>query len=238
MPFQTSVLNEPAPGLEGGWASNNVWTSMVNPNNGDPTAPGYTSWQVGATGVTVGRFAFADTTSGLVTTAHPGTTTVRAGFVHRYQPVVINGYLGQTGSTMYPGQEVDIVDGGDLWARFPTGGTLGQKVFVSYADGTATTGVAGSTPTATGVTATTTNGSPNLTAVAGGTLYPGQPISGAGIPAGTMIVSVGNGTAVMSANATASAAGVAITQTTALETRWFLDSPVAAGNIGKISPRG
>jgi hypothetical protein len=238
MPFQTTVLTEPAPGLEGGWASNNVWTSMVNPNSGDPTAPGYTSWQVGATGVTVGRFGFGDTTTGLVTTAHPGTATTRVGFVHRYQPVLINAYLSQVGSTMYSGQEVDITDGGDFWARFPTGGTLGQKVFANYADGTATTGLAGSTPTATGVTATTTNGSPNLTAVSGGTLSPGQPISGAGIPAGTYVVSSAGGTAVMSANATAGTAGVAITQTTALETRWYLDSPVAAGNLGKITPRG
>jgi hypothetical protein len=238
MPFQTSVLIEPAPGLEGGWASNNVWTSMVNPNNGDPTAPGYTSWQVGPGGLTVGRFAFADTTTGLVTRAHPGTSTVRVGFVHRYQPVLINGYLGQTGSDMYAGQEVDITDGGDFWARFAAAPTLGFKVFASLTDGTASTGAAGTAPTGAAVNATTTNGSPNLTGLSG-PLYAGQVVTGAGIPAGTMIVTGGaaGGTAVMSANATASAT-VAVTPTTALETRWYADTPAPAGGLSKITPRG
>jgi hypothetical protein len=68
------------------------------------------------------------------------------------------------------------------------------------------------TATATG-TATTTNTSPNLTLVTPTTGWVnGMAISGAGIPAGTHIVSgAGTATMVMSANATASASGVAIT---------------------------
>jgi hypothetical protein len=175
MPFQTVVNANPAPGLEGGWASANVHTSMLTPGNGDPTLATYTAWIAGAAGLIVGRFAFANLTTGQVTNAAPAVAAnlMRVGFVHRYHPVVITAYLGQAAMTLYAGQEVDICDGGDFWARFPNGGTLGQKVFASTTDGT----VAG-------------------TAAAGGTV------------------------------------------TGAIETRWYLDSPVAAGELGKISPRG
>jgi hypothetical protein len=238
MPFQTSALVDPSPGLEGGWASVNPHTSMLNPNNGDPTISAYSSWKAGTGGVIVGRFAFADLTTGLVTSAHPGTSNVRVGFVHRYHPVIIPGYLGQNYSGLYAGQEVDIADGGDFWVRIAAGSAAGPKLFASYVDGSAIPGVSGTPPTATGVTATTTSGSPNLTVVAGGTLLPGQPISGTGIPAGAYIVSATGATAVMSANASASGSGVAITQTTAFETRWYVDSLAPAGGLSKISTRG
>lgn len=58
-----------------------------------------------------------------------------------------------------------------------------------------------------GATANITASSPNLASVVGA-LVVGQEISGVGIPRGTTIVSVGSGTAVMSANATATAAAV------------------------------
>jgi uncharacterized phage protein gp47/JayE len=62
-------------------------------------------------------------------------------------------------------------------------------------------------------TATTTNGSPNLTLVTPTNRWVnGQRISGAGIPAGARILSgAGTATMIMTLNATASAAGVAIT---------------------------
>jgi hypothetical protein len=68
-------------------------------------------------------------------------------------------------------------------------------------------------PAAATGTATTTNASPNLTLVTPTTSWAnGMTLHGAGIPAGTTIVSgAGTATMVMSANATASAAGVAIT---------------------------
>lgn len=79
------------------------------------------------------------------------------------------------------------------------------------------TGAAGLTISARGpnggggtFSVTTTNGSPNLTGITV-PLAPGQPIAGTGIPAGTTILSVGNGTAVMSANATASGTISALT---------------------------
>lgn len=238
MPFQTSVNQQPAPGLEGGWASANPRFSMLTPGNGDITLQSYTAWTAGAPGVIVGRFAWANTATGVVTSANPGVSTVRCGFVHRYHPVVITTWLGETSMLLTTGLEVDVLDSADVWARFSAGAAVGQKVFASYADGSAIAGTAGSAPTATGVTVSMNN-SVNLTAVAGGTLVPGQPVSGAGIPAGAYVVSVGTGTAVISAATTGGAAtGVAVTQTTAFETRWTVDSPAAAGDIAKISTRG
>lgn len=175
MPFQTTVRSDPAPAFEGDWASANPHTSMLTPGNGDPALATYVAWKVGAAGCIVGRFAFANLSTGEVTSAQPAVAAnlQRIGFIGRDQPVIIQGFLASDGLTLYAGQEVDIMDGGDVWVRFPNGGTIGQKVF-----------------------AATANGSAIGTAATGGTV------------------------------------------TNGVETRWFLDSPVAAGELGKISTRG
>lgn len=65
-----------------------------------------------------------------------------------------------------------------------------------------------------GITGTTVNGSPNITALSSVTgVNPGASISGSGIPAGTYVISVSGTSAVLSANATAGATGVALTFT-------------------------
>lgn len=247
MAFQTSVSAAVAPGLPGGWASFNPHASMLQPNTGDLTLPNAQSWKVGAFGAIVGNFAFADTTTGLVTSSNPGTGNVRTdsnpgrirvGFVQRDQTVLITTWLGATGLVVQPGNGITLLVAGDVWTRFAAGATDGQFVFASYADGSAIAGATTTAPTATGVTATTTSGSPNLTAVTGGTLVPGQPISGTGIPAGAYVVSTSGSTAVMSANATASGTGIAITQTTAVITRYRVVGTAAAGELAKISVQG
>lgn len=94
----------------------------------------------------------------------------------------------------------------------------GRTYRVSWGTRTVT-GAAGCTVSARGpnggggqFSVTTTNGSPNLTGVSVN-LAVGQPITGTGIPTGTTIISVGTGTAVMSANATASGTITATTIT-------------------------
>lgn len=251
MPFQNTTPRQfLAPGVEGGWASANPHVSLLQPNTGDLTEANAASWKAGVGGVTVGRFAFADYLTGLVTSSHPGTGatflpgaagqpgTVRVGFVQRDQVALITAWLGETGNVVQPGTGITLLSHGDVWARFAAGAAVGSFVFASIADGSAIAGATSTAPTATGVTATTTSGSPNLTAVTGGTLVRGQPISGTGIPAGTYIVSVSGNTAVMSANATASGTGVAITQTTAVLTSFRVDSLAANGELAKISVWG
>ena len=77
--FQTSVGTQPAPGIEGGWTGHNPHYTLTNPDEG--------MFVAGSPGPYVGRFAFADMASGVVTSAHPGTASVRVGFVHRDQNV-------------------------------------------------------------------------------------------------------------------------------------------------------
>lgn len=249
--FQNTIPRQfLAPGVEGGWASANPHVSMLQPNTGDLTDANAASWKVGAAGAIIGRFAFADVVTGQVTSAHPGTGAnfvegpsgqpgrVRVGFVQRDQISLITAWLAESGMTVQPGAGITLLTRGDVWAKFAAGAAVGAFVFASFADGSAIAGNTSTAPTATGVTATTTNGSPNLTAVAGGTLLPGQPVSGTGIPAGAYIVSATGTTAVLSANATASGSGIAITQTTAFLTQWRVDSLAAAGDIAKISVWG
>lgn len=248
--FQRSVNGLIAPGIEGGWASNNPYVSMVQPNNGDLTDATAGSWRVGASGAFTGRFAWADVVTGLVTNASPATGAVfvpgsagapgrlRCGFVQRDQISLITAYLGSDTLAIPPGVGISLLTRGDVWARFAAGAAVGAFVFASYADGSAIAGNTATPPTATGVTVSMNN-SVNLTAVAGGTLVPGQPISGAGIPAGAYVVSVGVGTAIISAATTGGAAtGVAVTQTTAFLTEWRVDSIAAAGDVAKISVWG
>lgn len=175
MPFQTSVLANPAPAFDGDFASANPHFSMLTPGDGDPTLPTYKAWTVGAGGLTVGRFGWCNLSTGEVTSAKPAVASnlVRIGFIGRDHPVIIQGFLSGDGLTLYQGQECDPMDSCDVWTRFPNGGTVGQKVFVS-----------------------TTTGQAIGTAATGGTV------------------------------------------TGAEESRWFLDSPVTAGVLGKISTRG
>lgn len=251
MPFQNSTPRRYiAPGVEGGWASYNPDVTLLQGSTGDLDLPNAASWKVAPAGALVGRFAFADVVTGLVSNINPGTGAlftegsagtpgrIRVAFVQRDQISLITPWLGSDSLAVMPGAGITLHTRGDFWAKFAAGAAVGSFVFASYADGSCIAGATSTAPTATGVTATTTSGSPNLTAVAGGTLVPGQPISGTGIPAGTYVVSVSGATAVMSANATASGTGVAITQTTAAPTPFRVDSLAAAGEIAKISVWG
>lgn len=243
--FQTSVPSQLAPGIEGGWADFNPSVSLLPPQNGDITDPTYTAWKVAPSGVIVGRFAFADTTTGLVSSANPGTgamwsTTapgrIRYGFVQRDQFTLITPYLGGDSVSLFGGQDVTLLSRCGVWAKFAAGAAVGSFIFASFADGSCIAGATNTPPTTTFL-ASTTNGSANLTAVGAGAVA-GQPISGTGIPAGTYLVSVSGTTAVMSANATATNAGITVTANTAALTDFRVLSLAAAGELAKISVWG
>lgn len=232
MAFQSAVAAQMSPGVEGGFTGNQPTFTLTNPDEAQ--------WVVGATGAIVGRFAWAAMLTGTATSAHPGTAQCRPGFVHRDQQVYISGLLLTATLAMTAGMPIDMLEDGPMWARFAAGATAGHKVYVSYADGSVRSAVTGAPATATGVT-WTQNNSVNVTVVAGGTLVPGQPVSGTGIPAGTYVVSynAGAATAVLSAATTGgSASGNAVTQTTDFETTWNVRSNCLSGELAKISVRG
>lgn len=231
MAFQTSVATQQSPGIEGGFYGNNPHFTVTNPDEGQFVA--------GAAGVIIGQFAWADVTNGQVTSAHPGkaASLVRYGFVHRDQPAVVAGLLVGTSNLVVAGQAVDILEDGPMWARFAGGATIGQKVYMAYADGSCSAAATSSASTVTR-SVTTTNGSATIS-YSGGAIYPGQPVSGTGIAAGSYVVSVNAaaGTAVLSANASASGT-VTGTFTTNFETAWTVRSTAGNGELAKISVRG
>jgi len=228
MTFQSNVNREPSPAVEGDFASDNPRQVMVAGPGGLVT---------GALGVLLGRFAWADG-NGVATNAKPGSGVARLGFAARegQGAAFITDWLGEASLRVPYGLGLVLHTKADFWMRFAGGANQGDTVYASYADGSAIAGTAA--PTAA-VTATTVNGSPNLTALSG-SVYPGQPVSGAGIPAGATILSADNvaHTAVLSANATASASGVAITATTGQATAWKVLSAANAGELARTSQEG
>jgi hypothetical protein len=246
MPFQTAVRRYIAPGVKGGWASANPHASLLQSNNGDlsETASPIAVWMVGAAGVIVGNFAFADTVTGEVTSTSPGgvlmtdTTagTVRVGFVQRDQFALITPYMAGSGVTLFEGQPVTLLAEGDVWAEFAGGAAMGSFVFASYADGSAIAGATPTPPTAAATTVTNTSGQPTLTVTAGPIPAVGSPITGTGVPAGTRVITVAGNVVTMSANSTAGV--TSITATTAAPTPYRVASVAANGDIAKITAQG
>lgn len=232
MAFQTSVASQQSPGIEGGFYGRNPIFTLTPPDEG--------MWVAGSAGLTIGQFAWANTTNGQASSTHPGTAaaTVRYGFVHRNQPSVIQTMLAGSTFQVTAGAPVDLLEDGPVWARFAAGATIGQKVYMAYADGSVSAAATASAATVTRTIATT-NTSTTIS-YSGGAIAPGQPISGTGVPAGAYVVSVNSaaGTAVISAAATATGSGVTGTFTTNFETAWTVRSTAGNGELAKISVRG
>lgn len=302
MPFQQAVGVNPAPARAGDFASANPHGSML-------AGPG--AFVAGVAGALIARFGFVDP-AGKVTNAAPA-NWIRCGFIHRDQPVFITTFLGEASERVYSGLDMTLFDSGDFWMRFAAGAAIGQRVFASYADGTALAGTAGQPPvggvvtagagsvftgaiasptgiltvsavtsgvitvgdaiTGTGVPAGTTitgfltgtNGGVGtyqtstttavasttitetsrqlqVTAVTSGALVTGEPVSGTGVPAGSTITGqtsgAPGGVGVYTLSAPAQFALTAVTAQGAFETRWFVDSLCAAGELAMCSTRG
>ncbi|CAB3889505.1 hypothetical protein LMG26788_03767 [Achromobacter pulmonis] len=132
MGFQKQVYIEPAAAVAGDFASSNPRSTVL-------AGPG--ALVADTAGVTVGRFAWADT-DGKVTNAGSGVPT---GFVHREQQGVITIWLAEATMLIPEGLGVTLHNLGDFWAATKTVATVGQKVFASNTDGTISTGAAGAT---------------------------------------------------------------------------------------------
>lgn len=193
MAFQQSVNRQPAPAVEGDFASANPRASLL-------AGPG--ALTAGPDGVAVGQFAWARNDNGQASNAHPGVSS-RLGYCARHGNVsIITPFLGRSTMLVPPGVEITLHDGGDFWDRFAAGATIGQKVFASYADGSAIAGTAGSPPAGAVVTASAggvvtgaiSGTTLTVSAVTSGQLNVGDVISGSGVTAGTTITALGTGT--------------------------------------------
>jgi hypothetical protein len=200
--FQTAVNAQPAPGVEGDFASTNSNQYSVLAGAGGLVA--------GLAGLIAGRFAWLDYSQadvdGAPAVANNYGSGAVGGFVRRDQQGLITQYLESSSMLIPAGFQVTLFDSGDFWVR--NNGTSqalpGMKAYASFADGTVTFAAsgAGSSASVTGsvaagsasVTGSISNDVLTVTAVGSGTLYPGATISGTGVATGTKIVSQISGT--------------------------------------------
>jgi len=199
MGFQTSVKLQPAPAVEGDFASTNPRASVL---------AGESQIVAGASGVTVGKFAWLDA-AGNKAYSYGQIGQAPNGFVARTHQALITTYLAEAGVVIPAGFPVTMFNSGDFWAKVTgaTGATIGASVYATYADGSITigaaatgavvTGLIGTTMTAAiGCTCTATaSGTALTTSAQTGYLSVGDVISGTGVPAGTTIVAQVSGTA-------------------------------------------
>jgi len=203
--FQTSVSTQPAPAVEGDFASANP-RFTVDAGQGALVA--------GLAGVTIGRFAWLDYAT-IDNDGAPGTvnsfgTGAPAGFVHREQQGLITAFLTPNGMLIPPGKEVTLHNGGDFWVK-NNGTTAAVPGLKAYADnssgavsfaatgGTGTGSITGSIGAQTSTITGTLSG--NVLTVTGsgaqpivlGALLSGT-VGGSGVVANTHIVSQLSGT--------------------------------------------
>lgn len=135
----------------------------------------------------------------------------------------------------------DTISGG---AGFPVGAKVSAIVSGTGGAGVYTLDDAGTAYTASATGVTTFGDLLNITAVASGTILAGDPVTGTGVPASSVVVEQVSGTAggigiyQISNAATAYAASTAITAVAGVLTNFVCKSSAAVGELVKISTWG
>ena len=191
--FQKQVNNQPAPGVEGSFASANPRATYV-------TGPG---GLISGAAVVVGRFGWAtpkaDGTEGEVVNSNAalvaaGASRVPSGFVGNEQQAMSLTFLAEFGMTMLAGQAMEMFTRGDFWMKFGSAVARDQKVFANLLDGSAVAAATGTVPAPNSFTASFATNQMTVTAAPALPLKIGQSITGATIPANTFITAFGTGT--------------------------------------------
>ncbi len=222
--FQVAVGSDPAPAIEGDFAS-------ANPHHSQLSGEGI---YVAGTNLNIGTFSIPNA-AGVCNSGGVGSVF---GFVQRTQISIIGGYLGGYSMQVMPGVEVTLMDGGDYYARFAGGATRGQKVFVAPATGLGIAGAAGATINGAVVTGSITGTVLTVTAVTSGTVAVGQAVTGTGVTAGTLITALGSGTGgagTYTVNTSQTVASTTLTEIGASESQWFVHSTVGTNELARIS---
>lgn len=200
--FQSQVNAQPAPAVEGDFASANANKYSVLAGAGGIIA--------GASGLYQARFAWLDYTyvdsDSAPALANNTGSGAPAGFVRRDQQALNTTFLSAATMLMPSGFPATIFNEGDFWV-LNSGATQalpGMKVYANYADGKATMAATGSAATAVvtaavvastfSVTGSIAGNVLTVTAVGSGTVVNGATISGTGIATGTKVVSQISGT--------------------------------------------
>ena len=229
MPFQTTMYQQPEVGVPGKRASMNP-VSVIS--------------RIAQSVVTVAGFVWPGTDTDNQVQNIAAASGKPLGFAVTDQNSIIPGYLQEYSMQVPIGFPVEVAEQGEWFAKSAANAaTLGQKVYANYDGlGTLSFGATGAPVTNANITASTTSGSNVLTVTAntGAAIAIGQPVSGAGIPAGSYITGFGTGTGgvgtyTMSQNASATGSGVTVTATTNVETAYKVSRGGAAGAVIKIS---
>lgn len=200
--FQVQVGSQPAPAVEGDFASMNPWYSF-------DAGPG--GLVAGVGGVLIGRFAWVfpptDANGTPAQVLNSGFGPV-AGLVHREQQGLITTYLAYAGMTIPAGFGMTLLISCDLWVKNNGSGAAqpGQKAYANFSNGAATFAATGTTTQQASVTASIAAGAGSVTgsiaddvltatAVGSGLLVTGATLSGSGVATGTKITSQLTGTA-------------------------------------------
>jgi len=203
--FPTAVNLQPAPAVEGDFASTNPRFSVL-------AGPG--AFVAGAAGAVVGRFCWLDPYQ--YQTAVSSGVGLPAGFLANELQAVITEWLGETTMTVPEGLPITLYSGGDFWVKNTGSGAVvpGMKAYANYTTGAITFAATGTPPSAASVTgsiaaastisvtasiaappANSTVGSiMTVTAVGSGTVVVGGTLSGSGVVSGTKVVSQLSGT--------------------------------------------
>lgn len=239
MGFQTSVNAQPAPAVQGDFASQNPRASVLA-GAGQLVSP------VG--GLTVGHFAFVAAATGLVSQSYlaAGGAGCQIGFLGRESQALITTFLGQNTLVVPVGFMVTLYDAGEFWARFGGGATEGNTVYADETTGRPVSGSATDTVTAavgatgtltTNVTAGTAN-QVTVNTLSAGNVYVGDIVVSTNVPVGTTITGQISGTAngtglySISANASAAAGPTAFTTTsTTLNVTAVLTGQINVGDV-------
>jgi hypothetical protein len=206
MGFQTQVYGRNAPAIAGDWVSSNPFSTY-------PAGPG--GLVAGASGVTVGRFAWVsqagkdwDSAPAIVNNSVGVSITSPSGFVHREQQALITAYLAESGSVVPQGLMVNLLTSGDVWVKNAGSGQalFGHKAYASLTDGSVTFAATSSPTTASATASTVSAGtaatatgtiSGNVLTTSGAvtnTIYPGAVVTGTNVATGTVIVAQLSGT--------------------------------------------
>ena len=195
--FQTAVNTMPAVGIAGDRAS-------LNPVYLYDAGPG--GLIAGASGVTVGRFAwvsssFQDFNASPAVANNFGSGVV-SGFVSRHQQALITTFLADASMVVPTGYNVTLVTGGDFWIKNEGSTTAlpGQKCYANFTTGAATFANTGAPTTASATSSTiaagtaatftgTISGNVMTAASVSNAIYPGAVMTGGTVATGTVVIS-------------------------------------------------
>lgn len=237
MPFQTQVNLQPAPAVNGDFASANPRISML-------AGPG--ALVAGTGGCTIGTFGWVDTTQ---TYAYNKGSGAPDGFIGRQGNfALITQFLAEYGNVIPQGLEVTLYTGGDFWVLNSGANEVlvGMKAYANNGTGLVTFGATGSPPAAvSGATGAVTAGTGSatgtivdniltLTGAITGAFVVGGLISGTNVASGTRIMNQLSGNGTSGTNTyVVSIPGQSVASTTISETHGILTVTVAGtGNFG------